>query len=165
MKSLGKRKRSASTHNYSDQVKTKIGRYAAENGNSHTVAKYSKKLGWSVPESTVRNFKRAYLNQLKVCDDPDKVQLKGKVRGRPLLLGELDTLVQSYIKQLRLSGGVVSASIVVAAATGIIKHHNQSLLKDHGGSLDIGKSWAASLMSRMHMVKRLPVRSQRILMM
>lgn len=58
-----KRKQASSTHSYSDEVKVKIGRYAAENGNSHTVAKYSKELGWSVPES-------------KVCGYSDKVQLK-----------------------------------------------------------------------------------------
>ena len=65
------------------------------------------------------SLKRAYLRELKVCKDPDEVQQK--VQGHPLLLGELDSLVQSYIKQLRLSGGIVSSSIVLAAATGIIK--------------------------------------------
>ncbi len=46
MKTLGKRKRSATTHDYDDHLKTKIGRYAAENGNASTVTKFSKDLGW-----------------------------------------------------------------------------------------------------------------------
>ena len=48
------------------------------------------------------------------------------------LLGEHDSRVQAYIKELRLVGGIISSSIVVAAATGIVKHHDQSLLKNHG---------------------------------
>ena len=52
-----------------------------------------------VPESTVRNFKRAYLSELKACSDPELVHLREKVRGRPLLLGELDKKVQSYINR------------------------------------------------------------------
>ena len=94
---LWKRKHSPTTHSYSDEIKTKIGRYAAENGNSYAITKFSNKLGWVVPESTVRNFKRAYLSELKACSDPELVHLREKVRGRPLLLGELDKKVQSYI--------------------------------------------------------------------
>ena len=52
----GLRKRSQTTHSYSDEMKTKIGRYAAENGNSYAITKFSNKLGWVVPESTVRNY-------------------------------------------------------------------------------------------------------------
>ena len=70
-----------------------------------------------VPESTVRNFKRAYLSELKACSDPEQVHLREKVRDRPLLLGELDKQVQAYIKQLKLSGGIVSSSIVVVDIT------------------------------------------------
>ena len=49
----------------------------------------------------------------------------------------------------------------MAAANGIIKHYDQSLLKDHGGLLNISKSWAASLISRMHKVKRKGTRAAR----
>ena len=47
------------------------------------------------PESTVRCFKRAYLEELEVCQDPDIVELKGKVCGRPYLLGDVDNNVQA----------------------------------------------------------------------
>ena len=36
---LRKWKHSPTTHSYSDEMKTKIGRYAAENGNSYAITK------------------------------------------------------------------------------------------------------------------------------
>ena len=36
---LRKRKHSLTTHSYSDEMKTKIGRYGAENGNSYAITK------------------------------------------------------------------------------------------------------------------------------
>lgn len=53
------------TQSYEDELKTKIGRYAAENGNSRALTKFSRELGWAVPKSTIRSFKRAYLKELK----------------------------------------------------------------------------------------------------
>ena len=73
---LWKRKCSPTTHSYSDEMKTKIGRYAAENGNSYALTKFRNKFGLVVPESTVRNFKRAYLSVLKACSDPEQVHLR-----------------------------------------------------------------------------------------
>ena len=49
-----------------------------------------------------------------------------KLHGRSLLLGEFDSQVQEYVKQLRRSDGIVSASIVVAAAKGIVKHYDEA---------------------------------------
>jgi hypothetical protein len=37
-----------------------------------------------------------------------------------------------------LSGGIVNSNIVIAAAKGIIAHTSPSLLKDYGGSLEMG---------------------------
>ena len=37
----------------SDEMKTKIGKYAAENGNSYAITKFSNKLGWVVPDTTL----------------------------------------------------------------------------------------------------------------
>ena len=130
-------------------MKTKIGS-AAENGNAGAVKKFTKELGW---ESTVRNFKKAYLKELQVRKDPDEVHLKEKECGHPLLLGELDCKVQKYVQQLRMAGGIVSTAIIMAAAKGIVLHHDKALLREHGGALEIGKSWAESLMSRMQSVK------------
>ena len=41
-------------------------------------------------------------------------------RGRPLTIGELDGVVQSYIRALREAGTPINASIVIAAANGIV---------------------------------------------
>ena len=59
---LRKRKRSPTT----DEMKTKIGRYAAENGNSYAITKFSNKIGWVVPESTVRNFNTTFVSSLSL---------------------------------------------------------------------------------------------------
>lgn len=98
-----------------DDVKTKSGRYAAENGNINAIEKFSKELRWSVPGSS-QKLQASLPQGSKVLEDPDKVLLKEKVCGRPLMLGELDSLVQDYVKQLRLSEGIVSTctSILVA---------------------------------------------------
>ena len=58
-----------------------------------------------------------------------------KKRGRPLFLGDLDSPVQDYIRMLHLSGGVVNARLVVAAARGLIIARNRSLIADYGGHL------------------------------
>ena len=45
-----KRKRTAGGNRcYNDETKTKIARYAAENGNTSGVRKFSEDLGWPVP--------------------------------------------------------------------------------------------------------------------
>ena len=102
----------------------------AENGNSNAVRVYSRELGWSVPESSVRHFEQAYFKNLQVVRNPDEVQLRKKLRRHPLNLRCLDSLVQDYVKHPRLSGGIVSRSIVVAAARGIVKHHDHALLTE-----------------------------------
>ena len=58
----GKRKRESScNHTYANELKTRIARYAAENGNARTVKRFSTQLGFTLLESTVRNFKKEYL--------------------------------------------------------------------------------------------------------
>lgn len=42
------------------------------------------------------------------------------LRGRPLKLGDMDTLVCDYLKNLRDAGGIVNSRIVIAAAKGTI---------------------------------------------
>ena len=81
--------------------------------------------------------------------------LPTKSQGRPLLLGlELDEIVQDYIKSLRVAGGVINCTIVVAAANGIVKAKDISQLSSHGGNIVITKAWARSLLKRMNYVKR-----------
>lgn len=157
----GKRKRGP-YRQYDAQVRVKIAKYACENGNKSTVYKYSAELGHSISESTVRNFKRTYLSKLKAGGDPDAItELPNAALGRPLLLGEFDGQVFEYIKQLRAAGGIVNHNIIIAAAKGIISHKRPSLLKEYGGSLDLGKKWAESFLHRRGFVKRKATKAAR----
>ena len=79
---------------------------------------------------------------------------QGKI-GRPLMLGEtLDQQVQAYLGMLRGSGGVVNTSIAIAAATGIVRKRDRSLLAENGGHIALTKHWAQYLLQRMGYVKR-----------
>lgn len=140
---------------YSDETRAKIARYASEHGNKAAVNKFSRELGKPIPESTVRNMKSIYLQKLRQEPDPDKItSLPHASRGCPLLLGDYDKEVVEYIKNLRIAGGIVNRSIVIAAAKGIVLHWNPALLKDYGGSIDLGCKWAESFLLRHGYTKR-----------
>ena len=53
------------------------------------------------------------------------------------MLKEYDAEVAKYVGSLRVAGGIVNRSIVIAAAKGIVSHGNPSLLKEHGGPINI----------------------------
>ena len=89
-----KRKRTGGNRCHNNEMKTKIARYAAENGNTSAVRKFLEDLGWLVPESTVRNFKKAYLTKIREGISVSSIVIMSKSRGRPLLLGELDAIFQ-----------------------------------------------------------------------
>ena len=110
----------------------------------------------------MRNFKRTYLERLKSTPDPDVItSLPSSSLGRPLLLGRYDDDVYDYIKCLRRSGGVVNSTIVISAAKGIITHKNPGLLKEYGGSVELGKKWAESFLIRRGYVKRKATKAAR----
>ena len=167
-----KRKRARSEyHHYTAETRAKIAKYACENGNKAAVNKYSMELGHSIAEGTVRNFKRRYLEQLKSVRDPDLIiSLPNATLGRPLLIGKFDDEVAQYIRNLRLSGGIVNSNIVIAAAKGIIGHKSPSFLRDYGGSLRNyrssdecmnAKKWAESFLLRRGYVKRKATKAAR----
>ena len=90
------RKRTQAKNNvYTPELRYKIGKHAAEYGNIHAVAKYSKDLGIHVPESSVRNMKKQYLELIKKDTSQQQKHLPLKKKGQPLRLGHtLDNLVQ-----------------------------------------------------------------------
>ena len=86
-------------------------------------------------ESTVRLFKKRYLEELKraknsvpVGEVPVVKEISVKTLGRPLLVGEFDSDVQMYIKALRKAGTPVSVPVVLAAAEDVIMARNRSAL-------------------------------------
>ena len=109
----------------------------------------------------MRRLKAEYLSKLKEvsarCDEneaPNVTSLPTKPQGRPLMLGKvLDTAVQDYVTTIRAVGGVVNTSICMAAAEGIVAARDQGLLAQHGGHIELTKTWARSLLTRMGMLK------------
>ena len=138
------------TH-FTDIDRAEIGKYAAENGNA-SAQRYLKSKFPDLGESTVRSFKKKYL--AVVAKGETVTCIPSKKAGRPLNLGDIDGEVQSYIKSLRAAGTPISAPIVIAAAEGIVRARDRTLLADHGGSIILNRSWAVSLMRRMGYSRR-----------
>ena len=66
------------------------------------------------------------------------------------MLGELDSMIQSYIKSLSNRGGVVNTVIANATAKALMKRYPNVV-----GEIDVDNSrWAKSLFQRMNFVKR-----------
>ena len=62
--------------------------------------------------------------------------------------------IQAYIKALRKAGTPANLkNIVLAAAEGIVTAVDKTLLKTYGGSIELKRPWAQSLMWRMKLVK------------
>ena len=121
---------------YTPQLRTAIGRHAAENGVCAAAKKYSRQLDKKINESTVREFKEAYMKKRsrKRMAEDDDVEVKAlpvQKRGRPLLVGgDLDSLIQQYVLPLWEKRGVVNTSITIAGARGLLKQ------MDHKGLLN-----------------------------
>ena len=158
-----RRRKRGSYHHYDAKVRLKIAKHAHENGNKSAAIKFTQELGHPVSESSMRNMKKLYMERLNSGLDPSAItSLPHATLGRPLLLtSKLDDEIAEYIRALRLAGGIVNRSIVVASAKGIIAHKNPGLLKEHGGSLDIGLKWAESFLKRREYVKRKATKAAR----
>ena len=135
---------------YSADESFKIGKYASENGPIAAVKQFP-----NMNESTARTFKKKYESEL---DDakrqgrakPTSIPLKPQFLCRPLLLGELDGLVQQYILVASNRGNVISRNIAVSAAKVIMERYPRLI-----GNVDIESShWAQSLFRRMGFRRR-----------
>ncbi|XP_057304912.1 uncharacterized protein LOC130641912 isoform X2 [Hydractinia symbiolongicarpus] len=82
--------------------------------------------------------------------DPE-MKLKSERRGRPLLLGPIDMLVQNYLRAVRARGCVVSFTIAESVAIALIRKHPEHNL-DH--IKVTGSSFAQSILRRMKLVRR-----------
>ena len=75
-----------------------IGRYVGENGNKKVLIHFKNKFP-GLNESTVRTVKNQHQEELKKARSqkrsPSKF-IKAKKRGRPLLLGGLDKITQTF---------------------------------------------------------------------
>lgn len=141
---------------YSPELRAQIAKYACSNGLKRASEYFSRKLGKNVSITTINSMKKSYLIEKKKADPCVEIAtLPFNKRGRPYLLGErLDQQVQAYIRILREQGGIVTASIVVAAAKGIIMATNSSLLRDFGGHIHLNCHWVYTLLDRMKFARR-----------
>ena len=151
-KSLPKKRKAYTT--FSAETRADIGKYAAENGNAAALKKFRCDIT-DLGESTVRLFKKRYLEELKKVPHGGTVSsIASRRRGRPLALGkEMDDDIQKYIKALRKTGTPINTAVILAAAEGIITAKDRTLLALHGGHIELKSSWAKSWMSRMKLVK------------
>ena len=114
---LGRKRRGKYNH-YDPVLRAKIGKYAATSGNVAAVKKFSEQLGKPISESTVCDFKKAYCSVLSKTKSDEPVtrlehgvtRLEHGLRGRPLLLGDLDSKVQQYVRKLRLATNIISST-------------------------------------------------------
>ena len=146
---------------YTPKERADIGKFGAENGVQAAVRKYSRVFRKPVNESTVRQFKRAYLaeraRKRRAGDDDLTVEaLAHRKRGRPLLVGShMDSIIQEYILKVRESKGVVNTSIVIAGARGLLKRMDRTRLAEYGGPATLSRGWAKSLLQRMKFCRRM----------
>ena len=76
-----------------------------------------------------------------------KQELLLQQRGRPLLLGSLDEMIQRYLQAYRSRGGPVNSLIEMVSIAKVLTARNPQLNLDH---IDLDwSSWAKSLFQRM----------------
>ena len=105
----------------------KIGKHAAEFGNRAAVKTYKSEFP-TLNESTVRSFKAKFYQEInqaaKEMRNPIKsIPKYSQPTGRPLMLGELDSMVQTYLRALSKRGGVVNTSVANATAKALISKY------------------------------------------
>ena len=76
--------------------------------------------------------------------------------GHPLMLGEIDQMVQTYIKAVSSRGGLVTRTLANAAAKAFMARYPNLV-----GNIDVdSSSWAESLYKRMGFVRRMKTSSE-----
>ena len=154
----GKSSKSSKPRFFSPKERAKIGKLACSIGATAAVRHFSKKLGYTMNESTVRGLKQAYLTERRrkrlMEDDLTVHELPMKKKGRPLLLGKkLDDAIQEYILKLREHGSAIN-TFVVAVAKGLALAMDRTRLAEYGGPATLTIPWAKSLLKRMNFTKK-----------
>ena len=142
---------------------TQVARYAFSHGNQAAIRRYNDEYSTDIKDSPLNTWKSKYVEEFGRKRDAGEFEENGdivvhsipqKKRGRPLLLGnELDDRVKKYIKDVRAAGTPIDTTVVMASGEAIVRRTNKMLLKENGGPIDITKSWAKSLLSRIGYVK------------
>ena len=94
---------------FSDEERYLIGQYASVHGPTAAVKKFKKTHPHlNFGESTARNLRTKYQEQLKRKTGEQSSKISLQKRGRPLMLGALDEKVKNFLHVLRRKGGVVN---------------------------------------------------------
>ena len=143
---------------YTEEQRLKIARYAVDNGPTKAARHFSALLGRSLNESTVRSIRDQYRQRLqaKLSTTPageamePMVSLPRNKRGSSTLLpSDVDSAVQRHLRGIREAGGIVNRTIVLATGKGILRASGQCHSR-----IELTRTWAASIMSRMNFVQR-----------
>ena len=110
---------------WSEEDRYEIGKYASINGPAATVRKFRQRFP-ALKESTARTFRSRVEADLKAAKSkgisPKKaISRYGIKTGRPMLLPDLDSMVQRYILGASNRGAVITRAGAVSAAKALLK--------------------------------------------
>ena len=104
----------------------------------------------------MRSFKAKHYQEInqaakEKCNPTKSIPKYSQPTGRPLMLGELDSMLQTYLRAMSKRGGVVNTSVANATAKALIRKYPNIV----NPGVDIKSSrWAKCLFARMNFVKR-----------
>ncbi|CAH1239155.1 Hypp5730 [Branchiostoma lanceolatum] len=104
---------------------------------------------------------KAFLKEVRRQGTNDIDNFAHKKVGRPLKLGDIDPVVQEFVRSTRKAGGPINRPGVMSGAKGIVLRRDRSLLTEYGGHIEITKAWANSLLVRMNFVRRKATKAAR----
>ena len=137
-----------------EKERYQIGKYAAIHGSRAAERKFHTKEK-PLSESNAGRFSKLYKEEISKAQKNNRDvnrNLRVLPRGRPLLLGSLDQMVQIFLLSLQRTGGLVSSAIAIYAAKALIARNPQYNLSH----IDLDSShWAQSLLWRMGFKKRM----------
>ena len=134
-----------------EKERYEIGKYAAIHGSRPAERKFHTKEK-PLSESNARRFSKLYKEKAQKINRVVNRNLSVLPRGRPLLLGSLDQMVQKFLLSPRRTDGLVSSAVATFAAKALITQNPQYNLS----YIDLDSShWAQSLFRRMAFKKRM----------
>ena len=142
-------KRQSYAH-YSGEMKAKIGKYAAGNGNEKSRKHFSKDFP-DLKKSTIRNFKKKYYVKFKLAEtrkarNTEVICIPSEVRGRPPILMDLDNKLLTFLKGIRSRDGVINVHVVRGVTHALL---TSNLARTYLNNFDILRSWVHSIYKRM----------------
>ena len=132
----------------SDSDRFKIVKYFLLHGSRRAARKFKAQFP-RLKESTVRTFVAKY-NCIRKESNRSTNSVPVERRGRPVILGEIDTKVKAYIVSLRNREGCISRTNAIAAAKAFTSRSNDPNVRN----MVIGETWEQSLFRRMDCKRR-----------